>query len=123
MTYNMPTNLVAPAGRYDVATNMAFFLMANDHKIFDTWRGKMKAVDQRKIFGVKLGKGTIVINGEKDRAACRVKTCFGQDSDENVWIDCTHNYIGQNWFSIGEGSAHEKEIVAARTALKMGDRP
>jgi len=112
--YNMPDYITAPKDRYDVASNMAHFLMVNDLGIFDAWRGKMKAVDQRKIFGVKLGKGTIVIDGENDRATCRVTVCFGTDSQENVWIECQTGHIGRNFYSPLENTPHEIELKNAQ---------
>lgn len=114
MTYKMPDNLVKPHDRYDVATNMAFFLIANGLKIFDIWVGKMKAADQRKIFGIKLGKGLIRIDGDKDRAACSVTVCFGTMREDNVWIDCQKGIIGKNFFTPHENNPHEIEINEAK---------
>jgi hypothetical protein len=42
----------------------------------------MSATDQRELFGVFLGKGTIVIDGEQELVFNRVKVAFGMDWDD-----------------------------------------
>lgn len=115
-TYQMPI-LGKPDSKYDVAANMALFMAANGLSIFDTWSGYMRAVDQRRIFGVKLGKGKIYIDGDLDRASCRVKTCFGSDSEESVWIDCQRNLLDKNFHCIGKPTGHALEIEQARDRM------
>lgn len=112
--YTMPDYLEPPTDRFEVATNMAHFLQAQGLTIFDSWAGRMSAADQRRIFGFKMGKGTIHIDGEKDTAQHRYKTCFGQDSEASVWLDCCAGYIRRNFYSHERTTPHEREIDAAR---------
>jgi hypothetical protein len=114
--YKMPTYIDAPASRFDVATNIAHFLMAQGLSIFDKWQGKITAADQRKIFGVKLGKGIIVVDGENDRAENRSQTCFGGDTEATVVVDCAGKDAGvwRNFWSPSENTPHELEINATR---------
>ena len=73
-SYTMPTNIGD-----DAAANLAFFLLENSGSIFGLWRGPMKAVDQRKLFGSFLGKGTLSIDGGEERVTMVVSVCFGLD--------------------------------------------
>ena len=74
----------------DYAANLALFLTNTLGTPLAQWRGKMAAAEQRALFGRYIGKGTIVIDGEKETVANRVTCCFGQDYDyRNVtaWRD------------------------------------
>ena len=113
-TYTMPDYLETPTDRYEVITNAAHFLMAQGLSIHGTWRGRMRAADQRKLFGVFLGKGTIVIDGEAETVAHRYKTCFGLDSETSVWLDCRRGTIATNFWSHDGATRQEREIEAAR---------
>jgi hypothetical protein len=112
--------ITAPQNRYDVAANIAHFLMAQELSIFGHWEGKMSAADQRRIFGIKLGKGTIAIDGENEEIIHYYKTCYGNDRERSVWMDCKTGYIGRNFWSIGSDhmSAHELEIETAKEWFK-----
>ena len=66
----------------DYAANLGFFLLEKTGSIWGQWKGKMKAEDQRKLFGRFLGKGTIVIDGQTETICNRVKVCFGHDWDD-----------------------------------------
>jgi hypothetical protein len=67
----------------DYAANLSHFLMANGQSIFGKVSVKIKAADQRALFGRFLGKGSIFISGETEELSHWVKVAFGQD------IDCT----------------------------------
>ena len=66
----------------DYAANLAFFLLAKTGNICGTFAGHMSAAEQRALFGRFLGKGAIVIDGERETVCNRVKVCFGLDYDD-----------------------------------------
>ena len=56
------------------------FLMAQDEgRGVDRFVGKMRAADQRAVFGEYLGRGTIVIDWLENEIQHIVKVAFGQD--------------------------------------------
>ncbi len=67
--------------RTDFAANLAIHLIEQTGSIFGRTEAKMSAADQRKLFGRFIGKGTIVIDGERETVSNRVQVCFGQDYD------------------------------------------
>lgn len=68
-------------GRPDFAAQLAFFLLEKTGSVLGEWSGKMPASAQRGLFGRFIGKGTIVIDGERETVCNRVKVCFGLDAD------------------------------------------
>lgn len=62
----------------DYAANLALFLVEKTGSIFNEWRGKMSAADQRELMGCYLGKGTIIINGRDETVRNRVTVRYGQ---------------------------------------------
>lgn len=75
--------------KFEAAANLAAFLVERKGSVLATWEGKMAAKDQRALFGLNIGKGTIVINGQDETVCNRVKVCFGLDYDDrNVtrWV-------------------------------------
>lgn len=66
----------------DYAANVAFFLQEKTGSVLGQWKGKMKAVEQRNLFGRFIGKGTIVIDGAAETICNRVIVCFGHDWDD-----------------------------------------
>jgi hypothetical protein len=66
----------------DYAANLAFFLLEKTGSVLSTWKGRMTANEQRGLFGRAIGKGVIVIDGEREIIANRVKVCFGLDFDD-----------------------------------------
>lgn len=72
----------ANAGVKDCAASLAFFLLERTGSIFGTWKGRMSANDQRALFGQYIGKGQIVIDGQRETICNRVKVCFGLDYDD-----------------------------------------
>jgi hypothetical protein len=43
------------------------------------WTGRMRARDQRELFGLYLGKGTVHIDGKEKQLRHSVTVCFGCD--------------------------------------------
>jgi len=76
--------------KYDAAANLAMFLQNKTGSICGEWGGKMKATEQRALFGKFIGKGWIKIDGAKEEITHTIKVCFGLDWDVNFsakWID------------------------------------
>jgi hypothetical protein len=65
----------------DYAANLALFLLKNTGTIFGRFVSRMTAAEQRTLFGRVVGKGRIVIDGEKEEVSNLVTVCFGQDYD------------------------------------------
>ena len=65
----------------DYAANLALFIQEKTGSIFGRFVGKMTAAEQRALFGRVLGKGRIVIDGDKEEISNLVTVCFGQDYD------------------------------------------
>lgn len=77
--YRMPAALNPPTTRLNVVENLALFLVANGRATNGRWQGPLRAADQRALFGVALGRGTIRIDGSVDRVAHSITVCFGTD--------------------------------------------
>tara|TARA_Y100001973_G_scaffold98482_1_gene156151 strand:+ start:726 stop:1064 length:339 start_codon:yes stop_codon:yes gene_type:complete len=95
--YKMPAAMNTVKSRYDVAANITLFLLENGESIFGRWCGKMKAADQRALFGCFLGKGRIEVNGENDEIKHWVTVCFGTDYDTNASIFCREGTIRRDY--------------------------
>ena len=70
----------------DYAANLAFFLLDHTGSVCGVWRGRMAAVDQRKLFGRFLGKGLLIIDGSNETVRMIVSVCFGTDWDTRELI-------------------------------------
>lgn len=68
--------------KVDYAAQLALFLMGKTGSVFSVWSGRMTAAEQRALFGQFLGKGLIIIDGEKETICNRVQVCFGLDYDD-----------------------------------------
>lgn len=77
-----PAVILDTPTRRDFAASLAFFLLEKEGSIFAEWRGRMRAAEQRALFGRFLGKGTLIINGENETLIHRVKVAFGHDWDD-----------------------------------------
>lgn len=110
---NVPTYIEAPKNRYDVAANIAHVLMANGAGIFDTITGNISAKDQRRVFGLFLGKGKLIIDGQKDTVCATYQTAFGGDQERSVWMECQRGMVGRNFYSATGQSKRELEVEAA----------
>jgi hypothetical protein len=86
----MASKVGAGGTEVDYAGSLAMFLQEKTGTVLGRWKGKMPAADQRALFGRVLGKGTIVIDGERETVANQVKVAFGQDYDDRAvtsWRD------------------------------------
>lgn len=61
---------------------LALFLTEKTGSCLKTWQGKLTAAEQRALIGRYIGKGKIVIDGEREEVLNRVKVCFGHDYDD-----------------------------------------
>ena len=73
--------------KFTAVANIAAFLMEQKGSVLASWIGKMSAKQQREMFGVYMGKGLIVIDGEREIIQHLVKVCHwnGQDSDPTFY--------------------------------------
>ena len=69
------------AAEGDIPTALAFFLIDQGKRVYGKWTGNISASDQRILFGSFIGKGRIVIDGERETVHHLIRICFGQDSD------------------------------------------
>lgn len=67
---------------HDYAAALALFLLEKTGSVWGVWSGRMTAAEQRGLFGQYLGKGRIIIDGERETICNRVKVCFGHDYDD-----------------------------------------
>ncbi len=63
------------------AANLALFLLEKTGTVLGRWTGKLTSTEQRTLFGRYIGKGRIVIDGDKEEVCNLVTVCFGQDYD------------------------------------------
>jgi hypothetical protein len=82
-----------PANIFEIAGNLALFLTEKTGSPLGRFRGKLPAEKQRELFGLFLGKGTIVIDGENETLGHIIKVCFGLD-----W----HETFNRKWHDIPE---------------------
>lgn len=68
-----------PANIFEIAGNLALFLQEKTGSPLGEFRGKLPAETQRELFGLFLGKGTVVITGDQERIQHIIKVAFGQD--------------------------------------------
>lgn len=73
--------------RMDHSASLALFLVEKTGSCLGNWNGRMRAADQRALFGRYLGKGKIVIDGGEERLAHVVKRCFGLDYEVTADIN------------------------------------
>lgn len=74
----------------DIVINLAFFLLENTGNVCGIYKGRMTAIEQRKLFGCFLGKGIIIINGNDETICCRIKIAFGGDYEDRysmLWTE------------------------------------
>lgn len=65
------------------AAALALFLLEETGSVLGCWSGRMTAKDQRALFGQFIGRGTIIIDGDKETIVNRVKVCFGLGLDHD----------------------------------------
>jgi len=75
------------ATKVDYAAQLALFLVEREGSVFATTTIRLTAAEQRKLFGRFIGKGRVVIDGERETLCNRVKVCFGLDYDDRNQIN------------------------------------
>ena len=78
------------AQRATLAENITFFLIGKGLDVLGTFEGKLTKKEQMNAFGFYMGKGTIIVNGDRLSVLMRVRTSYGQESE----ITCS---IGANY--------------------------
>lgn len=70
--------------KFEIVENLAAFLQDKCGSVLRIWKGKLTAKEQRELFGVYLGKGSIIIDGGHETIVHSVKVCFGLDYENTV---------------------------------------
>ena len=79
---------------YEAQKNITMFLLSIKYWLhFRKWKGKMKAAEQRELFGHYFGKGIVVINGETDTITHDIKVEFGRDTCETGRYELVTGYL------------------------------
>ncbi|MCX4150009.1 MULTISPECIES: hypothetical protein [Paraburkholderia] len=69
--------LTAQANRFELAARLALFLVKRKGDRAARWSGTLLAAEQRALFGRFLGKGTLTIDGARERIRHSVSRSFG----------------------------------------------
>jgi hypothetical protein len=85
--YVMPKALNEVKTFDDIAANIGLFLTVNGMKTYEEIGKRIKASDQRKLFGVNLGRGLIWVDGRSEVVEHIKKIAFGQDIHMNRVIN------------------------------------
>lgn len=91
--YQMPAALNAPTDHYNIAANIALFLVTNGQSVFGRFSSRVRAADQRRLFGRALGKGVLVFRGDEDAVYHRVSVDYGTDTTYSDQIVCRENCL------------------------------
>lgn len=71
--------------KFDIAANIAFFLLEKTGSVCGKWNGTLSAKEQREIFGHFIGKGMLSIDGAKETVEHTVKVAFGMDYETTFY--------------------------------------
>lgn len=70
----------------DYAANLAQFLLENTGSVCGIIVTRIRATDQRKLFGRFLGRGSVEIDGDQEEVVHRYTSCYGQSIENTgVW--------------------------------------
>jgi len=89
-TYTIPVVAIEASQGGDKGAALAFFLLENTGSVLGKFWGHMRAADQRALFGHFLGKGKLMIDGDRELLTHSYKICFGTDVETNFrkrWIE------------------------------------
>jgi hypothetical protein len=92
--YPVISDLMREAAETDRAAAMAFYCLEYAGSIYGRVYGYMTAADQRILFGRKIGKGLIIVDGSDETVGHSVSMCFGTMRDTvwtAPWRDLLHN--------------------------------
>lgn len=76
--------------RFERITDIGLFLTMRTGTCTGRWEGRMRAAEQRALFGRFFGKGTLTIDGATERIQHCVTRCFGLDYEFTAdlrWAD------------------------------------
>lgn len=71
----------AQANRHQLAAKIGLFLVQRTGQRDGKWRGKLLADEQRALLGRYFGRGTLVIDGARERVRYQVERLFGGGID------------------------------------------
>lgn len=82
----MATHFVEPhasrppeSTRFERIADIGLFVTVRTGTCTGHWEGRMRAAEQRALFGRFFGKGTLIIDGATERIQHCVTRCFGLD--------------------------------------------
>ena len=89
----------ATMNKFQLAQDIAFFLLERTGSVCGQWKGKLTAKEQRELFCVFFGKGTLYIDGTKETVEHVVTVGFGQDYDitnSGKWWEAVEKQLTRN---------------------------
>ncbi|KWK61849.1 hypothetical protein WM15_13005 [Burkholderia ubonensis] len=69
--------LAAQPNPHEQATKIGLFLVNRTGQCTGKWRGKLLADEQRALLGRYFGRGTLIIDGARERIRYQVEHLFG----------------------------------------------
>ncbi|PZR41187.1 MULTISPECIES: hypothetical protein [Burkholderiaceae] len=82
--------LSAQPNPHELATKIGLFLVSRTGRWNGQWRGKLLADEQRALLGRYFGRGTLIIDGARERIRYQVERLFGGGTDTKAdlaWAD------------------------------------
>ncbi|ANB77970.1 hypothetical protein AYM40_37020 (plasmid) [Paraburkholderia phytofirmans OLGA172] len=82
--------LTVQANRCELAAKLALFLVKRTGSRIEKWSGTLLAAEQRALFGRFFGKGTLTIDGKRERIKHTVSRSFGMGREvttDVAWAD------------------------------------
>lgn len=82
--------IAAQPNRHELAAKIGMFLVNRTGRCNGQWRGKLLAAEQRALLGRYFGRGTLIIDGTRERIRYQVERLFGAGTDTKAdlaWAD------------------------------------
>lgn len=82
--------IAAQANPHELAAKIGMFLVTRTGRCNGQWRGKLLAAEQRALLGRYFGRGTLIIDGARERIRYQVERLFGAGTDTRAdlaWAD------------------------------------
>jgi hypothetical protein len=82
--------IAAQANPHEPAAKIGMFLVTRTGRCNGQWRGKLLAAEQRALLGRYFGRGTLIIDGARERIRYQVERLFGAGTDTRAdlaWAD------------------------------------
>lgn len=82
--------ITAQANPHELAAKIGMFLVTRTGRCNGQWSGKLLAAEQRALLGRYFGRGTLIIDGARERIRYQVERLFGAGTDTRAdlaWAD------------------------------------